>query len=868
MTKDVRDSWFYEVIVSASTGQVVVASHKRDQSIKNDFQYEWVMAVHFDRIENPKADQEEDQEKPSTPRAKMGASMLTSSSSSVPSSPSKPKKNIDEDSRRARRDKRAQLEAKRKEKEDRRAKRAASAASRNNKDGEGDDEPEEDGYSTSDESDDEELISSDGSEESLSSSLEGSKHSKDNGNAKKKNGTTGTHTSGGSNATTPTTRPQRESSAEDQRSNDHQSQQTNTESILSRSKQSNDGLGTSSAVIFGSQTMDLPASPAEEARSASKDNEDSQHGSASHSSRHPSNIPSSGSSEATPRPDGGDSSFSTAKVPQGSEDLSTNVGAVEGVDSHATDASTATLSTMDVSKAISPEKILCRPLDFGYKCTNVSLTVTDLMFSLPLHTTQQAKRTEISKILEPYASPDVMELSFSRNWEFFPASASAELFGQAGSTSREGSTTDVNGGSTGGGSAVSLISSSSSVPGSTSASAMHGGGGAGGVPHLSVSGGLQTLGGVTGQGVSSSHSDISSGQNTPSLNHSTALSGSSTSIGQQSPRFSTPHGSAAHSLTGSIHLLGASMGGSSSSVGSSTQSSSTSLIQQTPPPIVQGIKEYDNGDRYEGGLCLGIREGYGKYTCSATKVVYEGGYKDGKRHGVGKYAFASGALVQGTFQRGILVHGSYSFPNGDAYTGDFKDDKFDGQGEWLGASGDIYKGAWKGGLRHGLGEAKLSHGDSYHGEFQNDSIHGFGKYHFANGDLFNGQFSQGLIHGVGEYTFHASGKVLLGEFAQGKLIKSSAITNPTQQPTSSSQTLSTPPTAATTNLAMSPSNEALAPTNTETTSSNNISSSSSSSSSAPTMPSLGPSVVMGGGIVPIPEEEPTTPTTPTSTPRS
>lgn len=52
MTKDVRDSWFYEIIVSASTGQVVVASHKRDQSITNEFQYEWVMAVHFDKLPN------------------------------------------------------------------------------------------------------------------------------------------------------------------------------------------------------------------------------------------------------------------------------------------------------------------------------------------------------------------------------------------------------------------------------------------------------------------------------------------------------------------------------------------------------------------------------------------------------------------------------------------------------------------------------------------------------------------------------------------------------------------------------------------------------------------------------------------------
>lgn len=310
------------------------------------------------------------------------------------------------------------------------------------------------------------------------------------------------------------------------------------------------------------------------------------------------------------------------------------------------------------------------------------------MFSLALHTTNQAKKDIISKILEPYATNDVMELSKTRNWEFFPASASTVV----------SSTSD----------SESTSTAASSAPAAASP-----------------------------------------------LVEPTLLMPNSARDSQNAT-------------------------------------------------IVQGVKEYENGDRYEGGLLRGIREGHGKYYSKIKASIYEGGYKDGKRHGHGKYSFPTGASVAGTFQRGILVQGEYRFPNGDLYVGDFKDDKFDGQGEWRSASFvksqqseeepdvsspdsvkrpsaaiDVYKGSWKAGKRHGPGEAKLRCGDVYTGEFLNDAIHGFGKYHFSNGDLYNGQFAQGLIHGVGEYTFAASGKVLLGEFANGKLVKSSAITNPT-----------------------------------------------------------------------------------------
>lgn len=386
-----------------------------------------------------------------------------------------------------------------------------------------------------------------------------------------------------------------------------------------------------------------------------------------------------------------EASDSPHRVPaesQSQNSSNTTNGATKSSESEATNLSSPTQSPRAAGEVYFEK----RRFDFLYKCTNVSLAVTDLMFSLALHTTNQAKKDAISKILDPYATSDVMELSKTRNWEFFPASAST---------------------------------------------------------------------------VVSSTSDSESASTTAS-----SASSAASPLGKDvEPTFPVP----------------------------------TSARDSQTATIVQGVKEYENGDRYEGGLLRGIREGHGKYFSKIKASIYEGGYKDGKRHGHGKYSFPTGASVAGTFQRGILVQGEYRFPNGDLYVGDFKDDKFDGQGEWRSASFvkaqlseeepadtsspdsvkrpsaaiDVYKGSWKAGKRHGPGEAKLRCGDVYTGEFLNDAIHGFGKYHFSNGDLYNGQFAQGLIHGVGEYTFASSGKVLLGEFANGKLVKSSAITNPT-----------------------------------------------------------------------------------------
>ena len=64
--------------------------------------------------------------------------------------------------------------------------------------------------------------------------------------------------------------------------------------------------------------------------------------------------------------------------------------------------------------------------------------------------------------------------------------------------------------------------------------------------------------------------------------------------------------------------------------------------------------------------------------------------------------------------------GTFTFPDGSKYVGEYKDGKISGQGTFTWADGEQYVGDWKEGLIHGQGTNFFSDGTKIKGEFRED----------------------------------------------------------------------------------------------------------------------------------------------------
>jgi len=84
--------------------------------------------------------------------------------------------------------------------------------------------------------------------------------------------------------------------------------------------------------------------------------------------------------------------------------------------------------------------------------------------------------------------------------------------------------------------------------------------------------------------------------------------------------------------------------------------------------------------------------------------------------------------------------GTYSI-EGDKYVGEFKDDKYHGNGTYTWADGNKYVGEHKDGKRHGNGTHTLTTGASYVGEYKDGHWHGKGTYTNSNGETLSGIFA-------------------------------------------------------------------------------------------------------------------------------
>ena len=117
-----------------------------------------------------------------------------------------------------------------------------------------------------------------------------------------------------------------------------------------------------------------------------------------------------------------------------------------------------------------------------------------------------------------------------------------------------------------------------------------------------------------------------------------------------------------------------------------------------------GVKNYENGDKYQGFI------------------------KDNKKEGRGKYFYKNGNVYEGDFKNDISEgKGVFNFVGGNKYIGDFKDGKANGKGVYIWSNGNKYEGDWKNGKRIGQGVFFWKNGDIEIGNFDEKPIGKFAK---------------------------------------------------------------------------------------------------------------------------------------------
>lgn len=111
-------------------------------------------------------------------------------------------------------------------------------------------------------------------------------------------------------------------------------------------------------------------------------------------------------------------------------------------------------------------------------------------------------------------------------------------------------------------------------------------------------------------------------------------------------------------------------------------------------------------------------------------------------------------------------YGTYVFPNGNKYMGDFRSGKPNGRGILFLANGSKYIGHWEDNWQQGEGKYIFSEGHEYFGQFRRSQFHGKGIMRYANGDVYDGNWAANKQEGLGTYTFH-TGDRYEGNFMDG-----------------------------------------------------------------------------------------------------
>jgi len=134
---------------------------------------------------------------------------------------------------------------------------------------------------------------------------------------------------------------------------------------------------------------------------------------------------------------------------------------------------------------------------------------------------------------------------------------------------------------------------------------------------------------------------------------------------------------------------------------------------------------------------------------------------------IGELGFYQGSRDSSYTKQGL---GKTLFPNGDMYTGEYKNNQREGLGTYFWADqGVIYTGQWRRNLRSGIGRIVYPDGGRYYGAWFNDTKNGEGRYTYADGSSYTGSWVDDVKQGFGTYTF-TDGSSFVGAFVDGEFV--------------------------------------------------------------------------------------------------
>jgi hypothetical protein len=151
----------------------------------------------------------------------------------------------------------------------------------------------------------------------------------------------------------------------------------------------------------------------------------------------------------------------------------------------------------------------------------------------------------------------------------------------------------------------------------------------------------------------------------------------------------------------------------------------------------------------------------------STGPKYTGGFKNGLRDGEGFMTLPGGRTLKGRFQNSMVVEGTYTYPDGKVFTGQWELRERNGLGTLKYADGRVYEGGFKSGLRHGQGVMTWPSGRRYEGDVVRGARTGKGRLTYPDGRVYAGDFVDGEQTGRGVMTL-PDGRRLEGKFLKGE----------------------------------------------------------------------------------------------------